>query len=458
MCLLRQARTSSLRMQGLKKLASFADFQWWIPTLDGVPTPPRRRVLSPIQEGQAVAQATDWLSHGVVEKIQTPPLVNNLVLVAKKDGRTRVCVDCTPANQVTRDFDWPLPRLQDIRFRVQGSAWFSRLDLKDAFFRIGVPARYRHLTTFEAGKQSYQFTRMPFGLKTAPAVFQRFMDWGLSMYSNWAVWYIDDILIHADTLPELAFRERHIRRRLQEMKCTINHDKSESAKRGLLFAGLWVTSKGVGPNLQQVRALRALPPPSTKAEAQSALGLVSYLRDFVPLMSHFTALLYPDRNGLRLDKDEYEKQWGLLVRHLVSSISITHHWKQGEDADLYTDASNYALGAVLIQNQRLVSVAARKLTPAETRYSATDREHLGLVFAADRFKVILHQSDATTRVWSDHSALLNRHSDKLTPRQARWNNVVRAWMPKVEHVRGKDNPADFVSRMRVRGVGAEIFA
>jgi hypothetical protein len=297
---------------------------------------------------------------------------------------------------------------------------------------------------------------MPFGLKTAPAVFQRFMDWGLCSFSEWALWYIDDILITATSLSQLRQRERLVRSKLQEMKCTINEDKSETEKEALLFTGLWVTREGVGPNLKHVQSLKELPAPHTKAEAQSALGLVSYLRDFVPLVGHFTALLYPDKQGLRLDKVAYEKQWELLIKHLVSAISITHHWKEGVDADLYTDASQYALGVVLIQEGNLVAVASRKLSPAESRYSATDREHLGLVFAAEKFRVILHQSSAKTRVWSDHEALLSRRPDKLTPRQARWNTFVRAWMPKVEHVRGKCNPADFVSRWRMEGVGAKF--
>lgn len=443
-------------MQGLKKLSTHARHDLWEPRLDGDPLPPRRRVLTPIQEEQAKEQAKAWLAAKVVEPIPEPPLLNNLVLVAKKDGRTRVCVDCTPANQCTESFDWPLPRLQDIRYRIQGNTWFSRLDLKDAFFRIGVPVQFRRLTAFKAGGQAFQFLRMPFGLKTAPSVFQRFMDEGLSPFWEWAVWYIDDILICATSLNELRRREATIRKRLQDMKCVINEAKSVSNLRGLLFAGLWVTAEGVGPNAEHVTRVQSIPVPTTKAEAQSALGLVSYLRDFVPLVGHFTAMLYPDKQGLRLDKDEYEKQWELLKRHLVSAITLTHHWKQGVDADLYTDASQYALGVILLQAGRIVALASRKLTPAETRYSATDREHLGLLYAAQKFRVILHQSDATTRVWSDHSALLTRQPDLLTPRQARWHTTITAWMPKVEHVRGKNNPADFVSRWKFEGVGGKF--
>lgn len=441
--------------QARKKLAQHT-YATWVPVLDGEPIAPRLRVLTPIQEAQAAAQAMQWLDKGVIEPIPNPPLVNNLVLVAKKDGRIRVCVDCTPANQVTKDFTWPLPRLQDIRARIRGNTWFSRLDLKDAFFRIGVPRSFRHLTAFRVGSQAYQFTRMPFGLKTAPSVFQRFMDWGLSQYVASAYWYIDDILVMAQTRSELVLRERAIRRRLHDMGCEINEDKSVSLRRELLFAGVWVCGEGVGPNKESAEKLLALPTPRTKAEAQSALGLVSYLRDFVPLVGHFTAMLYPDKDGLRLDKDEYERQWQALIRHLVSSITITRHWKNGVPADLYTDASQYALGAIVIQEGQVVALSSRKLNPAETRYSATDREHLGLVYAAESLRMILHQSDAPVRVWSDHSALITRRADRLTPRQARWKAVVDAWMPNVQHVKGKDNPADFVSRWKEITVGAQL--
>lgn len=240
------------------------------------------------------------------------------------------------------------------------------------------------------------------------------------------------------------------------MGCEVNEDKSVREQRGLLFAGMWIGSEGVGPNRVQIRHLLDLPTPTTKTEAQSALGLVSYLRDYIPLVGHFTAMLYPDKNGMRLDKAAYEEAWHALTHHLASAATTTHHWKDGVDADLFTDASQYALGAIVIQQGRVVALASRKLSSAETRYSATDREHLGLVFAAEKLRLFLHQSNANTRVWSDHNALVTRKPDKLTPRQARWNETVRAWMPRITHVKGKNNPADFISRWKFDGVGARF--
>ena len=439
-----------------EKLARDPHLEQWVPILKGTPTPPRRRFLTPIQEGQVLAQVGAWLSKRVIQQVPTPPYVNNLVLAAKTSGGIRVCVDCTPCNKVMEDFDWPLPRLQDLRHFTRGKRWFAKFDLQDAFFRISVPTKYRYLTCFRCGPNTYVFTKMPFGLKTAPAHFQRFMDVGLSDLASEAWWYQDDILMAGETLSALRSAVRKVRARLGIMKCVINENKTVAECQSLIFAGLWVFGEGVGPNREKLSELLSLAPPRTKESAQSALGLVSYLRDFIPLVSHFTAELYPDRHGLRLSEVEFRKQWDRLMRHLREAATTTRHFLDGVDADLFTDASQTGLGVVLLQNGRVVALASRKLTGAETRYSATDREHLGLVYAVEKLKLFLHQSEAATMVHTDHEALLNRSIHELTPRQSRWATLVRAWMPKVGHVAGKINPADFISRWGLGDVGANL--
>lgn len=110
---------------------------------------------------------------------------------------------------------------------------------------------------------------------------------------------------------------------------------------------------GVGPDQQKLSELLKIPAPATKVDAQSALGLVSYLRDylwdFIRLVGHLTAMLYPHKGGLRLPEAVYASEWTKLLRHIKIAATTTHHWKDGVDADLYTDASGYAVGAILIQ-------------------------------------------------------------------------------------------------------------
>lgn len=437
----------------VEKLASARAIDEWVPDLTQEPIKPRQRVLGPREKQILRRQVRDWLAEGVIEPCPAPlALNNNLVFVAKKNGDIRVCDDCTPVNAVTKDYDWPLPRLQDLRHRLRGSRWFSRIDLRNAFFRIRVPAKWRKYTAFTCDGKQYQFKRMPFGLKTAPSVFQQFMDTGLAGLEEWCVWYIDDILVAGSTLGELRRRTRIVKQRLSQMRCEVNEEKSIYDQPALIFTGMWIFAGGMGPNTDKVRELMTLPFPTTKTTMQSALGLVSYLRDFIPLVSYFTAKLYPSKDSDILSDESAHEEWQKLKQHLVSCVTTLRHWKEDLDAQLYVDASKTGLGAILIQDRAVVAVISRKLTPAETRYSATDREHLALLYAAKKWKVFLHRNKGVTEVFSDHEALLGRNWAEMTPRQARWATIVSQWIPNLTHVQGKLNPADYISRW-----GLEIF-
>lgn len=451
---LRQERSYGIGMPYEKIIPSAPLFDW-CPELTGHVTPPRRRALTPIEQQQLSDQARDWLSQGVVEIKNDLPWVNNPVFVAKKNGAIRVCIDCRPANAVTKSFDWPLPRLQDLRHATRGARWFSRMDLKDAFFRIRVPAQWRYLTAFESEGIRYQFSRMPFGLKTAPAVFQRFMDHVLALFCLFAFWYMDDVLVYAESRAELRRKTKAVKNALAKIGCTVNEEKSEYEKQGLLFAGVWVYHGGVGPNHRKVAELLAISPPRTKVEKQSALGLTSYLRDFLPLTSIFTAELSVAKD-CAISEEDYAKEWRRLLDHVSRSITTLGHWDCDKDADLFTDASNKGAAAILIQDGRICALASRKLSPAETRYSTTDREHLSLLLAAEKFKFFLHRTGGVTKVWNDHSALLNRKWTDMTPRQARTAEKINQWIPVLHHVRGKDNPADFLSRWGIEILGGQF--
>lgn len=442
-----QERPHRLRVQG-KKLIGNEGRAEWVPLLSGPVTAPRYRRPSGVEHAQLVDQAKHWLADGVVQRIPPQPFVNNTVHVAKKDGRIRVCLDCTPVNAVTQDYGWPLPRLQDMRHRIKGSRWFTRLDLKDAFFRISIPGPWRRYTAFRVGNEYYQFRKMPFGLKTAPSVFQEFMDFGLAEHSAYAFWYMDDILVHARTLTDLRTVTTRVKQTLARRGQRINEDKSRYEQQELLFVGLWVFSSGLGPNAEKVKEVLALPEPRTKKEVQSALGLVSYLRDFVPLASHFTAQLYPGQ-GQTLSEGQRSELWAALLRHVAGSITTIRHWDEHGDADLYADASGLGLGVIILQKGRIISMISRKLTAAEARYSTTDREHLALVFAAKRFRPFLHRARGTTRTWSDHAPLIGRREEDMTPRQARWHTIIKQWMPNLIHIKGTINPADWVSRLGI---------
>jgi len=166
---------------------------------------------------------------------------------------------------------------------------------------------------------------MPFGLQTAPSVFQRFMDHKLAKHRSYAFWYMDDVLIYAQSLAELRRRTSAVQATLAGAGCKVNEEKSEYDKQGLLFAGMWIFGGGQGPNHKKVEQIRATPAPRTKVEKQSALGLVSYLRDHIPLCSLLTADLSSSDTNTS-SPHEYEANWRRLQRHIERSITTLGQW------------------------------------------------------------------------------------------------------------------------------------
>jgi len=451
----REKRSCSVGLQD-EKLMQSTPLDMWIPELTGEPTPHRQRVLSGTDEALLWGQAQSWLEANVIEQTHHLPAVNNPVFVEKKNGSIRVCIDCRPVNEVTKDWDWPLPRLQELRHRLGGTRYYVRIDLRNAFFRFGIPTLYRRYTAFRSRGVTYQFKKMPFGLKTAPALFQRFMDHIMSHLYNICLWYLDDILVFANDITSIRQRLKQVRHALRRGNVEENTEKTTAIETSVLFAGIQVYPGGTGPNRTKLEEALNIPVPKTKKEKQSALGLVSYLREFIPLASHFTAELYPGK-GNHLTDEEYQEHWTKLLDHIKQSATTLSHWNEQDPADLYTDASGVAVAAVLIQNGRISAVASRKLKGAETRYSTTDREHLSLVFGAEKMRVFLHRTQGVTRTWNDHAALIGRNEDRMTPKQWRWNNIIRNNITSLQHVKGENNPADYFSRWGGELPGGQIF-
>lgn len=442
----RQVGSHRQRVQGATQVVSHTNLWEWVPELTGDPKPQRERQLSPFEQRHLRKQTAEWEEEGVVERTtRDVAWVNNIVFAAKKNGDIRVCVDCTPANQVTADLGWPLPRLQDVRARLVGANRLTRIDLRNAFFRISIPHQFRYLTAYRCDGLTYWFKKMPFGLKTAPETFQRMMDHVMAPHWATAFWYIDDILVWAKDTSELIRQEGAVIGTLEQSKQQVNYDKSAFQKQSLLFAGLWITPTTIGPNFDKVAKLLALPPPTNKGEAQSALGLASYLREFTPLASILTARI----TGAEVDAQTYSQEWGKFMTHLARTITTLTQWDAEAPADLYTDASKEACAAILIQNERIIAIASRKFTPAETRYSATDREHLGLILGCRKFRIFLQRNGPITTLWTDHKALLTRRMTDLSPRQARWRYELANSITDLKHVPGRRNPADFFSRTGV---------
>lgn len=415
------------------------------PTED--PLQPRVRVFSARERAMLDQAINQWLKQGVIEATKAWVTCNPL-FVEKKNGNMRTCIDLRPINRVLPEWEWPLPKIRDFRHRLALFSWFSRYDLKDAFFRIEVAPNSRPLLAFHSHRGNFQFKRMPFGVSSGPSQFQRFIEWVLRPCLAFVIVYIDDILIMASNRRQLRNRENRVRECLRQWRVEINKKKSVSEVREVTFCGIVIRQGSIASALEQ----GSRPIPRTKQDWWSALGYANCFRDYLPSYADKAAGLYPGQN--QLPEPERTQKWERLWDELRGQVSLAHY-DDTKEGDLSLDASKHAVGAVLTQGGKVCAIFSKALTKPQQNYSATDREHLALLLGVEAFRVFL-QSNKWLTVNTDHSALLNRAEDRMTGRQLRWKMRIAEITTRIKHIAGSTNPADFWSRQGWRWGGDQF--
>jgi hypothetical protein len=429
----------------LQKLGPSGEIGVWNEHPYKDPLQPRIRVLSPMERAWLEQAVHHWLEQGVVEPAPRAWITHNPVFVEKKSGAIRTCIDFRPTNETITAWDWPLPRIRDIRFRLVGTSWYFRLDLKDAFHRIDVAPTARALTAFHTHLGTFQFRKMPFGLNTAPSTYQRFLDWVLHTVKQFVINYVDDILGYATSLPQLRRRRRRVMALLRSWGIAVNYDKSIMETQEVDFVGLRIRGGAIGSALD----VRPFPTPRSTKEWQSALGFANCFRDFIPNYADQVAGLYPGAN--QVDEAERDARWQRVWTGLHDAMTL-QPYDDSAPAALFLDASQYAVGAVLTQKGKVCAIFSKGLTSTQSRYSTTDREHLALLLGAEAFRVFI-QSGQPITLNTDHTSLLNRQEDRMTPRQLRWKWRIMTITANFVYVAGRDNPADYWSRAGWKGGG-----
>ena len=221
------------------------------------------------------------LKDGVIEE-STSPWSSPVVLVAKKDGSLRFCVDYRKLNDVTKKDSYPLPRIDDTLSTLAGSRWFSTLDLRSGYWQVGLHPDDNEKTAFSTGSGLYQFTVMPFGLCNAPATFERLMEFVLrGLTWKTCLVYLDDMMVmgrnfreHLENFQEVFGRIRNAYLKLNPKKCLL-------FQKEVKFLGHVVSSDGIQTDPDKISAVRDWPKPSNIHELRSFLGICTYYRRFV---------------------------------------------------------------------------------------------------------------------------------------------------------------------------------
>ena len=368
-----------------------------------------------------------------------------LVVVPKKDGRMRLCVDFRALNKVTVPDNYGLPHIKEIKHVIHGEV-FSTLDLKDGFWQVTVSAEDIHKTAVSTPWGLFEHMRMPFGLRNAPPTFQRFVDKVLFGLPN-VLAYIDDIVIFTKTKEEHRECLLSVFERLATHGLVINSEKSTFMADSVIYLGLQFDKFGYRPSPTVLPQIEAYLVPASRKDVQSFLGKINYYRTHIPNLAKIAAPLYD------LTQKTSSFVWGKKQQESFDKLKqafkarlVLVPVRPNASFDLYTDASGIACGAVLLQEGEPVEFYSRKFSPVEQRYSAHEREALAMVVAIKHFRVILRGN--TFRVFTDHKPLLYWLTrPPANDRHARWLVTLQDMTFDIHYVKGVDNVlADLMSR------------
>ena len=383
--------------------------------------PPRR---APIQLQEKIkAELERMESLDVIRSVDEPTeWVSSITYVHKPDGNLRICLDPKDLNAALRRGQHHTPTVEELTHRFASAQVFSKLDAKSGYWSVPLDEESQLLTTFNSPFGRFCFKRLPFGLKTSQDVFQRAMDkilYGLPGIVTIA----DDIVVYGTDEKDHDENLHKLMQQAQKKGLVFNSSKCKIKEESIPFFGHIYSKNGVSPDLVKVQAINDLSIPKTVTEVQSFLGMITYLAPFIPNLSLHTSTLR------HLFQKHTDFQWHSehqvafdTLKHLICSASSLSYFNPAKPAVLQVDASQNALGAALLQDNKPIAYASKSLTETESRYANIERELLACVFGAERFHTYLFGKHFT--IQSDHRPLDMISKKNLTAAPARLQRML----------------------------------
>lgn len=364
-------------------------------------------------------QIEEMLNDGIIRPSRSAYNAPVWIVPKKQDSsgvkKYRMVIDYRKLNEVTKPDRYPIPEITDILANLGDQMYFSTLDLKSGFHQIPLRESDIEKTAFSVKNGKFEFTRLPFGLRNASAIFQRALDDILRNHIGKRCYvYIDDILVFGKSKEEHIANLEIIFRTLENSNLKVNLDKSEFLKEEINFLGFNVKKGGFSANPDRLTAIVNFPQPKTVHDLRSFLGLTGHYRRFIrgyaeiakPLTSMMRGDLgkTPRNKSMKMNielNSEQIKSFKQLKNCLVSNEIILQYPDFNKPFELTTDASKYALGAVLSQDNRPITYLSRTLSRAEEQYATNEKEMLAIIWALKELNCYLYGAKSI-KIFTDH--------------------------------------------------------
>ncbi|WVZ52045.1 hypothetical protein U9M48_003140 [Paspalum notatum var. saurae] len=331
--------------------------------------------INPEEAKEIQRQVQELLDHGYVRESLSPCAVP-VILVPKKNGTWRMCVDCRAINNITIRYRHPIPRLDDMLDELSGSVMFTEIDLRSGYHQIRMKLGDEWKTAFKTKFGLYELLVMLFGLTNAPSTFMRLMNEVLrSFIGKFVVVYFDDILIYSKSFDEHVDHLRAVFVALCDARLFANLEKCTFCTDRVGFLGYIVTPQGIEVDETKIDAIRSWPTPTTITQVRSFLGLAGFYRRFMKDFSTITAPLN------ELTKKGVTFHWGTTQEKAFNTLKdkLTHApllqlSDFGKTFEFKCDASGIGIGGVLLQEGKPVAYFSEKLNGPSLNYSTYDKE------------------------------------------------------------------------------------
>lgn len=425
---------------------------------EAVPTKQRYHAVSPAVEKKMYAEVDRMLQLGVIEESKSA-WNSPVTIVAKSNGKSRLCLDARLVNSVTIKDAYPMPLINSILSRLNETRFISSIDLKDAFWQIELDEASREKTAFTVpGRPLYQFKRMPFGLCNAAQSMCRLMDLVIpSETRDYIFVYIDDLLIVSADFDTHIKRLQLVADCLKRANLTINVSKSKFCMRSIKYLGHIVGNGQIMPDPERVQCICEFPKPRTVKQIRRFLGMAGwyqrYIHNYSSIAAPITDLLKVSDRFIWTDEAQMAFE---SLKHSLTTAPVLMHPDFSSHFYIQCDASMTGVGGVLFQmvdgNEHPIAFMSRKLNSAQRNYTVTELECLAAVLCIKQFRCYVEGMPFT--VITDHASLKWLMGQKdLTGRLARWSLKLQSFDFTIEHRKGTANVVpDTLSRAAIEEI------